>query len=177
MVGAIAVSTFLPPQRPLVAVELGDGSTMFNSPPRLVSFTTTENIAGRRNATYYVTLDLLPNAGESLQSLTVELIEGRFTRLDYAIDDIEIFEGDRANRGPSYAIAAASYDQDTQIVTIDLGQPVPPGRMVTLALPPERNPSRAGVYLFEIAAAPEGEEPVFQRVGTGRLNIFESYLP
>ncbi|MEM6437081.1 MAG: DUF2808 domain-containing protein, partial [Cyanobacteria bacterium P01_D01_bin.115] len=65
---------------PVGAVELSDGSTMFTSPPRLVSFVTTENVTNRKNATYYVTVNLLPEAGEALKTLKVSLIEGRFTR-------------------------------------------------------------------------------------------------
>lgn len=177
MVGAIAVPLLSPNLQPSAAVQLSDGSTMFTSPPRLVSFTTTDNVAGKRHATYYATIDLLPEAGEPLQTVTVTLIEGRFTRLDYALDDIEVFEGDRYNRGPRYAIATATYDEDAQTLTIELDPAVLPGRTITLALTPTRNPSQAGVYLFEIAAAPEGDNPVFQRAGTGRLNIYNSFFP
>ncbi len=158
---------------PVGAVELSDGSTMFTSPPRLVSFVTTENVTNRKNATYYVTVNLLPEAGEALKTLKVSLIEGRFTRLDYRTDDIEVFAGDRGDRQRDYAVDLAEYDEASQMLTIQLATAADPGQYLTFALKPVRNPTRAGVYLFEVTAAPAGENPVFQRAGTGRLNIFD----
>ena len=158
---------------PVGAVELSDGSTMFTSPPRLVSFVTTENVTNRKNATYYVTVNLLPEAGEALKTLKVSLIEGRFTRLDYRTDDIEVFAGDRGDRQRDYAVDFAEYAEDSQTLTVQLATAADPGQHLTFALKPVRNPTRAGVYLFEVTAAPAGATPVFQRAGTGRLNIFD----
>lgn len=158
---------------PVGAVELSDGSTMFTSPPRLVSFVTTENVTNRKNATYYVTVNLLPEAGEALKTLKVSLIEGRFTRLDYHTDEIEVFAGEQGDRQRDYAVDFAEYDEDSQTLTVQLATAADPGQHLTFALKPVRNPTRAGVYLFEVNAAPAGENPVFQRAGTGRLNIFE----
>ena len=168
LVWAIATALF-----PVGAVELSDGSTMFTSPPRLVSFVTTENVTHRKNATYYVTVNLLPEAGEALKTLKVSLIEGRFTRLDYHTDDIEVFAGEQGDRQRDYAVDFAEYDEDSQTLTVQLATPADPGQYLTFALKPVRNPTRSGVYLFEVTAAPAGDNPVFQRAGTGRLNIFD----
>lgn len=170
--GAVMLTAIAPHVSQSLAVQLGDGSTVFTSPPRLVSFVTTENQAGRKHATYYVTVNLLTEAEEPLETLKVALIEGRFTRLDYHTDNIEVFEGDRGDRQANYPVELADYDEDTQTLTIQLAQPVEPGRMLTFALKPVRNPTQEGVYLFEITAAPAGQQPTFQRVGTGRLNIY-----
>lgn len=167
------VSVTVPHWGQVLAVQLGDGSTVFTSPPRLVSFVTTENIAGRRNARYYVTVNLLPEADESLKTLTITLIEGRFPRLGYHVDELAVFAGDRGDRGDRYPIETAAYDEASQTLTLQLEQPIPPGELFTVTLEPIRNPTQAGVYLFEVMAAPAGEKPVFQRVGTGRLDIYE----
>jgi hypothetical protein len=177
LLGGLLLGTlWLPAIAPVLphpqAVQLGDGSTMFTSPPRLVSFVTTRDRANDRNATYYVTVDLLPAAGEPLQTLQVSLIAGRFTRLNYHTDEIEVFQGDRGDRGEGFAIAAANYEDDTQTLTIQMTEPITPGQRITFALKPVRNPAWEGVYLYEVTAAPAGPNPVFQRVGTGRIHIY-----
>ena len=172
LLGALMVSAIAPQGPASFAAQLGDGSTVFTSPPRLVSFITTDNEAGRKHATYYVTVDLLPEAEEPLKTLKVTLIEGRFTRLDYHTESIEIFAGDRDNRGETYSVEFAEYEEASQTLTIQLVEAALPGQTLTFALKPVRNPTREGVYLFEITAAPDGNNPVFQRVGTARLNIF-----
>ncbi|NER78927.1 MAG: DUF2808 domain-containing protein [Leptolyngbya sp. SIO1D8] len=171
--GAFLLSTITPFSMQFNAAQLSDGTTVFDSPPRLVSFTTTRNRTNDRRATYYITVDLLPEAGEPLKTLQVELIEGRFRQLDYRLDEIRVFEGDRGSQGADFPLESADYDDDTQILTVYLAEAAEPGQTITLALSPFRNPDRSGVYLFEVTAAPEGDLPVFQRVGTGRLNIFE----
>lgn len=168
---SLAISFF---PSPLPAVQLGDGSTMFTNPPRLVSFVTDENEAARRNVTYSITVNLLPDAGEPLQTLRVSLIEGRFRRLNYRLDHIEVSGSGADSAKEKYAISSASFDDDSQVLTINLVDPIPPGQMATFELDLVRNPSRAGVYLYDVSAAPTGENPVFQRVGTGRINIFEN---
>jgi hypothetical protein len=177
LLGTMLVTVSASQLAPTGAVQLADGSTVFDSPPRLTSFTTTENTTNRKYVTYYVTVNLLPEAGESLETLQVTLTEGRFTRLDYHTDDIEVFAGDRQDRQTAYPIAAADYDSDSQTLTVQLAEAAPPGQTLTFALKPVRNPTSEGVYLFEVMAAPAGDNPVFQRVGTGRLNIYDPFEP
>lgn len=176
-VGAIAVP-LLGTQWPIVsAAQLSDGSTVFTSPPRLVDFVATDDTANKRDVTYYVTVNLLPEAGEPLKTLSVELVEGQFRRLDYHADRIEVFEGTRSDRKDNYPIESAEYSEETQTVTVQLARSVAPGQIITLALKPVRNPHRGGVYLFRVEAAPAGSAPVAQRVGTGRIHIYrESVL-
>ena len=158
---------------PTAAVQLGDGTTAFNSPPRLADFVTLDIDANERRPTYYVTVDLLPETGEPLETLTISLIEGRFTRLNYHTDQIKVFEGTRRDRGSNYTVATADFDDDTQTLTIRLAEPAAPGQLLTVALELVRNPRWEGVYLYEVTAAPAGENPRFQRVGTGRIHIYE----
>ena len=172
LAGTLLLFTIAVPTPRLNAAQLGDGTTVFDSPPRLVSFVTTRNSTNDKRATYYVTVNLLPEAGESLQTLQIALIEGRFTRLAYRLDELQVFRGDRGDRGNAFTIESAEYNDDQQVLTVRLAEPAEPGQLVTFALSPARNPAREGVYLFEVTAAPEGSQPVFQRVGTGRLNIF-----
>jgi hypothetical protein len=158
----------------LQAVQFADGTTQFNSPPRLVDFYTTRDDVNNRNATYYVTVNLLPEAGEPLKTLTVSLTEGRFTRLGYHTDETEVFQGTARDRQSAIPVESVTYTDDTQTLTIQLLEGAQPGQMLTFALHPVRNPTSEGVYLFEVRAASAGDKPVFQRVGTGRLSIFRS---
>jgi hypothetical protein len=179
LVGFLSISfvTAIAPQlSQSVAVQLSDGSTMFTSPPRLVDFVTLNNDAGRKNVTYYVVVNLLPEAGEPLKTLRVSLLEGRFTRLNYRTENIEVFAGDRRDRGTRYPIESAEYDSSSQALTLRLVEAIPPGQQFTVALAPVRNPTREGVYLFEVTAAPDGAQPIFQRVGIGRIHIFQDPL-
>lgn len=172
---ALLVTIILPDRAPsLQAAQFSDGSTMFDSPPRLVSFTTTRDRVGERDAVYNVTVELLPEAGEPLKTLQVALLEGRFRRLNYRLDDIEVFEGDRSNRGATLAIESIDYEAGGKTLTVRMADAIAPGQLITFALKPVRNPAREGVYLFDVSAAPDGDRPVYQRVGTGRLNIFRS---
>ena len=158
---------------PTTAVQLGDGTTAFNSPPRLEDFVTLDTYTYERRPTYYVTVNLLPEAGESLETLTVSLIEGRFTQLDYRTDNIRVFEGTRRDRGSEYPVATADFDDDSQTLTIRLAEPAEPGQVLTFALDLVRNPRWEGVYLYEVTAAPAGDSPRFQRIGTGRIHIYQ----
>lgn len=161
---------------PAAAVQLADGTTAFNSPPRLADFVTLDTYTRERHPTYYITVNLLPEAGESLQTLTVSLIEGRFTRLNYRADGISVFAGTRRDRGHEYAVAAADFDDNTQTLTIQLAEPAEPGQLITFALDLVRNPRWDGVYLYDVTAAPAGDNPRFQRIGTGRIHIYRREL-
>ncbi|RZM81907.1 DUF2808 domain-containing protein [Leptolyngbya iicbica] len=167
------IATVVLPLGPTAAVQLGDGTTVFTSPPRLADFVTLDNDTYDRRPTYYVTVNLPPDAEEPLETLTVSLIEGRFTRLNYRTQDIEVFTGTRRDRGASYDIATADYDADSQTLTVQLAEPAEPGQLLTFALTLVRNPRWEGVYLYEVTAAPAGEKPQFQRVGTGRIHIYQ----
>ncbi|MEM9220631.1 MAG: hypothetical protein AAGD25_40725 [Cyanobacteria bacterium P01_F01_bin.150] len=74
LAGTVCVATILLHSGPLGAVQLGDGSTVFTSPPRLTDFSTFVTYAHERNPTYYITVNLLPEAGVALETLTVSLM-------------------------------------------------------------------------------------------------------
>jgi hypothetical protein len=164
------------PTKLTTAAQLGDGTTVFTSPPRLADFVTLDNDTYDRRPTYYVTVNLPPDAEEPLETLKVTLIEGRFTRLSYRTHDIEVFSGTRRDRGDAYDLATVDYDAESQTLTMQLAEPAAPGQLLTFALRLVRNPRWEGVYLYEVTAAPVGENPQFQRVGTGRIHIYQREL-
>jgi hypothetical protein len=58
------------------AVQLRDGTVYFVQPPDLVDATTTFNSANVWGATYYFTINIPQEAGESLQRVTISQREG-----------------------------------------------------------------------------------------------------
>ncbi|MGD1860534.1 MAG: DUF2808 domain-containing protein [Leptolyngbyaceae cyanobacterium] len=171
--GAVLLGALVSVTWPSAAVQLGDGTIAFNSPPRLDSFITFDERAQDRNTTYYVTVRLLPEAGEPLQTLSVSLIEGRFNRLNYRTEQISVYGGQPRDRSTAYPVETADYDANSQTLTIRLAQPAEPGQTLTFELELVRNPRFGGVYLYDVVAAPAGENPRFQRIGTGRIHIYD----
>jgi Protein of unknown function (DUF2808) len=59
---------------------------------------------------------------------------------------------------------------------VQFNPPVQPGRKVTIALSPQRNPAYSGVYLFGVTAFPTGEKSHGQFLGFGRLHFYDGGL-
>jgi hypothetical protein len=154
------------------SVQFPDGTVAFTTPPRLANFAATRNLAGVRNATYYFTVTLPAEAEAGLKTLEIALIEGRANRLDFDLDDTAVFVGTRDERGSALPLEGATYDEDSQTVTLTLAEAAAPGQILTFALHPRRNPRWEGVYLFELTAFPDGDLVRSQRVGTARLHIY-----
>ena len=153
------------------AVELADGATTFLVPPQLSATSTSHNTASHRHAAYFFTLDLPENAGESLQKVVIA--PQNLTRFlwPFRVQATRAFEGSRSNQGAGLNLASVNEDPDTRAVTVEFDQPVPPGRQVTIALYPQRNPRSSGIYIFRITAFPSGEKPQAYISGHGRINI------
>jgi len=166
--GAIAA-----PLQPSQAVQLSDGTVFFTAPPRLAGASTTNNSVNAWSVTYYFTLNQLENAGEPLQRVTIVQDEGSDT-VRFSPREIEAFEGTRNRLGAKLPLGEVTTDRKTRTVTVNFNPPVPPGRTVTIALSPDRNPLYGGVYLFGVTAFPPGEKTHGQFLGFGRLTFYES---
>jgi hypothetical protein len=158
--------------QPGCAVQLANGTVYFNSPPRFVGASTTFNAVQAWSATYYFTLNLLENAGEPLQRVTIAQDEGVDT-IRFDPKQIEAFEGTRDRLGPKISLSDVVVDRKTRSVSVTFNPPVAPGRAVTIALNPDRNPLYGGVYLFGVTAFPAGEKSYGQFLGFGRLHFYE----
>lgn len=151
------------------AVEFSDGRTAFLRPPQFLDAFTTNNTVIRRNATYFFTLDLPADADEPLQSVVIApQNQVRFLQ-PYRLDKTTAFEGTPRNKQAELGIGNVSVDEDTKAVTVDFDPPVPPGRVVTIALRPRRTPRMDGIYVFRVTAIPRGEQPQAHIAGHGRL--------
>ncbi|GBF82888.1 DUF2808 domain-containing protein [Aphanothece sacrum] len=157
---------------PILAVELGNGITIFNKSPRLIDMVTTLSSIRAWGANYYVTIELPKNVGESLQKLTIKQSQGAEI-ISYDLTETLAFEGTPLNRGNSLTVAKAKQNLDTNEITIILDPPVPPGNTITVGLKPKINPEIGGVYLFGITAYPTGEKPQGLYLGPGRLRFYQ----
>ncbi len=167
VVGAIAA-----PHSSAQALQLSDGTVFFTAPPRLVGASSTNNSVNAWSVTYYFTLNHLENAGEPLQRVTIVQDQGTDT-VRFSPKETEAFEGTRDRLGSKLSLGEVTADRKSRTVTVNFNPPLPPGKTVTIALSPDRNPLYGGVYLFGVTAFPPGEKTHGQFLGFGRLHFYE----
>ena len=150
------------------AIELADGSTAFIQPPQFLDAYTSNPSVMRRNATYFFTLELPDNADASLQAVTIAPQNLTRHLQPYRLDRTTAF-AKTPDAETELGIGDVTVDEETKTVTVEFDPPVAPGREVTIALRPQRNPRFGGVYVFRVTAIPEGEQPRTHIAGHGRL--------
>ncbi|MEH1785656.1 MAG: DUF2808 domain-containing protein [Nostoc sp.] len=162
------------------AVQLRDGLVYFVQPPKLVKATTTYNDVNVLSATYYFTINVPENAGESLQKVTIAQKEGS-ENIRYNLDDTRAFVGTRDACGrlrlrkeTQLKLGPVTNDRDTRTVSVNFDPPVTPGQTITIALRPVSNPSFSGVYLLGVTAFPVGEKSHGQFLGFGRFQFYSN---
>lgn len=154
------------------AVQLADGTVYFVQPPSLLTATTTFNDACVWSATYYFTVNLPENAGEPLQRVVINQQEGT-EDVDFRLEDSRAFVGTRRKKGENLPIQEVITDEKARSVAITFNPPISPGKTVTIALEPVRNPCLGGVYLFGVTAFPPGEKAHGQFLGFGRFHFYD----
>ncbi|AVH63053.1 hypothetical protein CDG77_14835 [Nostoc sp. 'Peltigera membranacea cyanobiont' 213] len=155
------------------AVQLRDGTVYFVQPPKLVNATTTYKDVNIWGGTYYFTINLPDNAGESLQKVTIAQREGT-ENIRYNLNDTRAFVGTRDRKESRLTLGAVTDERDTRTVTVNFDPPVIPGQTVTIALRPVSNPSFSGVYLMGVTAFPQGEKSHGQFLGFGRFQFYSN---
>ncbi|MEH2238726.1 DUF2808 domain-containing protein [Nostoc sp.] len=162
------------------AVQLRDGIVYFVQPPKLVKATTTYKDVNVWGATYYFTINLPENAGESLQKVTIAQREG-VENIDYNLNDTRAFVGTsdaygglRLRKESRLTLGSVTNERETRTVTVNFNPPVTPGQTITIALRPVSNPSFSGVYLLGVTAFPVGEKSHGQFLGFGRFQFYSN---
>ena len=162
------------------AVQLRDGTVYFVEPPKLVKATTTYKDVNVWGGTYYFTINVPENAGESLQKVTITQKEGA-ENIDYKLKDTRAFVGTsdaygglRLRKESRLTLGAVTAERKTRTVTVNFNPPVTPGQTVTIALRPVMNPSFSGVYLLGVTAFPVGEKSHGQFLGFGRFQFYSN---
>lgn len=153
---------------PTQAVQLADGKTYFVQPPRFEGATATQKTAYFWGSTYYFTLTVPENAGESLQKVMIVPEDGPDrARFDVSQTEAVAKTSDREARVP---LREVTQDPKTHAITVIFDQPVLPGSVVKIGLY-ARNPDVGGVYLYGVTAYPTGDQPYGQFLGYGRIQI------
>lgn len=169
--GAIALSATTQ------AVQLADGTVYFENPPRLVDSSILEHSVANSNVKYYFHLRVPDDAGEALQQVEIVQQNGELFTREVAFEPEEsiAYTGLRPRRrGDDLPLGTTLFNEETRTVTLIFDPPVPPGTDVTVRLNAERNPRRAGIYLFGVTAYPEGDIAYGQFLGFGRFHIYDN---
>ncbi|MBD2325379.1 DUF2808 domain-containing protein [Alkalinema sp. FACHB-956] len=151
------------------AVELSSGVTFFDRPPVLDRSQISNRSADVPNAIYQFTIETPGNAGEGLQKLEFEQVEGAET-IRFFPNRAKAFFG-RKDRSKDTIPVQLTEADNRWVLTFET--PVEPGKTVTITLQARRNPSVAGTYFIGVTAFPVGEHPQRQFLGFGRFRIQE----
>ncbi len=152
------------------AVQLADGTVAFADPPTLLDAITTFRSVRARGAKYYFTLSLPSTSDEPLQKVTINLRVGA-DNIKYRLDKTIAAVGTARNRTQEIAIASATFDEQTQTVTVIFAEPIVAGTTFTVGLRPKRNPHWGGTYLFGVTAFPAGKKSQGIYLGAARLQF------
>ncbi|MEH2007273.1 DUF2808 domain-containing protein [Nostoc sp.] len=167
----VSTGLYLLPHSVADAVTLSNGTIAFLEPPRLVSASTPYSNTSVPNARYYFTVEVPATAGETLQQVTFNQIEGT-EDIEFNQKDTFAFEGTRNHQGSKLALKAVKGDDKQQTFTVTFDTPVQPGKTVTIGLQTYYNPFSDGVYLFGVKAFPSGKKTAGQFIGIGRLQFY-----
>ncbi|MEH1789933.1 DUF2808 domain-containing protein [Nostoc sp.] len=174
----VSTGLYLLPHSIADAVTLSNGTLAqpavgiaFTEPPRLVSASTPYGTTSFPNTTYYFTLEVPATAGEPLQQVTFNQIQGT-EDIKFNQKDTFAFEGTRNHQGSKLALKTVKGDDKQQTITVTFDTPIPPGKTVTIGLQTYENPFDDGVYLFGVKAFPSGEKTVGQFLGIGRFQFY-----
>lgn len=140
-------------------------------PPRLIAARTTYNEVQVRQATYYFTLEV-PATAKELQQVTLTQTQGS-ENISFDENNSRAFEGTSKREGQPLESKVTS-DRQNRTVTVTFAQPVPAGKIVTIGLKPERNPTYDGIYQFQVRTFPAAGQSKGQYVGTGRLQFYQN---
>jgi len=159
---------------PATAVQLSDGRTYFENPPRLEKASVSQN-AAYASSIYSFILTVPEKAGEPLGSVTIKPEPSPdYPRFD--LSDISVYEGTSRRRRPSqYAFQVIESEKEPRTITLQFDPPIPPGRTITIDIRAFYNPGSGGVYLYGVTAFPPGEKPYGQFLGFGRIHIYSVF--
>ncbi|MEH2053148.1 DUF2808 domain-containing protein [Nostoc sp.] len=167
----VSTGLYLLPHSVADAVTLSNGTIAFAEPPRLVSASTPYSATSIPNTTYYFTLEVPATAGEPLQQVTFNQIQGT-EDIEFNQKDTFAFEGTRNHQGSKLVLKTVKSDNKQQTITVTFDTPIPPGKTVTIGLQTYENPFNDGVYLFGVKAFPSGEKTAGQFLGIGRFQFY-----
>lgn len=153
------------------AMPLAQQRSFFRKSPSLLNATTTFSSVRAWGATYYFTIQLPQDAGDSLGKIAIAQREAP-DEISFYLDRTVAFKGTHQRKGETLNIESVTQDEETGAIAVTFVPPVPAGTTLTIGLKPKRNPDYSGVYLFGVTAVPAGENPYSLYLGVGRLTFY-----
>ena len=156
------------------AFELGDGRTAFLRAPRLIR-TAASHSSANSPSTYQFTIEVPKDAGEALKAITISP-KNNAQKINFNVSQSKAFMGDSFAGGTNLSLTniGGSQIKGSKEITVVFDEPVQPGNTVTVSLKTNRNPHRAGFYLFGVTAFPEGEKSPGLYLGSGRFHFLRN---
>lgn len=170
---AIVLGIMLPStlsQLPAYTIDLGDGRTFFDKPPRLIR--SVASFKSPNTPSEYLFTILLPeDAGEPLQAVSI-VQKPNLERIRFDLTKSRAFFGEGLSGGSSIPLAKVeSEPTNPSEITIFFEEPVAPGNKVTVSIRARNNPNFGGVYHFGVTAFSIGENSPGLYLGSGRLHF------
>ncbi len=160
-------------QVPAGAVQVGDGTRYFNRVPVLVSNQAYDRAFNAPARNSFV-IALPADAGESLGRIEIDL--GDFGS-DYSIDTGRTAVYDLEERRiaiKNTTVLAPRSLKDNPVVSIELAEPLQPGKTAVIQLRVSLTPRIGGAQLLGVTAFPAGEKAHGQFLGFGRVNLWDN---
>lgn len=149
-------------------------STFFTGdPPSLVGVETPDSLAGWPRPHYFFTFNVPASSPESVGKITITPEASGFP-ISCDLSKTQAFEGSKKKKGQTLTLQSVTQDPNTQMITISLVPPVPPGTTFTIDLQAYNNPPE-GTYLFRVQGFPAGDNPTGLDLGVGRLSFYRRF--
>jgi hypothetical protein len=145
-------------------------NTDFQAP---IGARTTYNQTNVSTATYYFTVAVPASGTKPFQQVTLTQIQGG-ENIEFDAKQSSAFLGTSDRTGENLPFAIARNPSQDDSVTLQFAQPLPPGKTVTIALKPYRNPAHEGFYLFHLKAASADQSTEGQSLGVARLQFYQN---
>ncbi|MEM8501649.1 MAG: DUF2808 domain-containing protein [Cyanobacteria bacterium P01_D01_bin.1] len=123
-----------------------------------------------RDANYLFNISIPQDSIAPIQKIVFQQIEGA-DYPSYSTRKSYVFEG--GDRNQKIASSSVANDTDARTVTVTFDPPLQSGREITVVLNAFRNP-RDGIYIYQVAGLPIGEDSQLRRLGTARLSFYQS---
>jgi len=158
---------------PANSVQLSNGEVSFDSPPTLVNTSVSSYVRNARS-TYYFTISVPANAGESLQAVKIKQLVNVDT-VGFNANESYAFLGQTVANSTAVPLASVGgIAPDTGEATVVFDKPLAPGSTVTIALQGQ-SPNDEGTYLFGVTAFPQGDTGSGLFLGFGTLRFYSGH--
>jgi hypothetical protein len=150
---------------------LSSNKSYFIKSPRLLDTLTTFSGVDIPYATYYFTIELPSDAGNSIQKIIINQRSGG-EKIEFSLQKTIAFVGTHQDKQTEVKIVSVEEQEETNQIVINFASPIVPRTTFTIGLKPKRNPRYDGIYTFGVTAVPEGKQPRSLYLGLGRLHFY-----